>query len=163
MPSIRIRVGASLDANALRAFEPLEKSGERARQNISRSFNAAGQAAGKSAKAPLTEWQKVEKELEKEANRLVKVQERAAKQASREFDKGEKDKTRSAEREAKRRDDIVRRSSEMAGRYAAQAGVPRLMLTHLWPGTDPGAARAAAAAGYDGDISVATAGLAAEV
>jgi ribonuclease BN (tRNA processing enzyme) len=54
-------------------------------------------------------------------------------------------------------------SARQAGRYAAQAGVPRLMLTHLWPGTDPGAARAAAAAGYDGDISVATAGLAAEV
>jgi hypothetical protein len=139
MPSIRIRVGASLDANALRAFEPLEKSGERARQNISRSFNAAGQAAGKSAKAPLTEWQKVEKELEKEANRLVKVQERAAKQASREFDKGEKDKTRSAEREAKRRDDIVRRSSEMAGRYAAQQAREEARAAQA-------AARAAAAA-----------------
>jgi ribonuclease BN (tRNA processing enzyme) len=53
--------------------------------------------------------------------------------------------------------------ARQAGQYAAQAGVARLLLTHLWPGTDHGAARAAAAAGYDGEISVATAGLAAEV
>jgi hypothetical protein len=32
------------------------------------------------------------------------------------------------------------------------------MLTHLWPGTDPGAAQAAAATEYDGEISVAAAG-----
>ena len=54
-------------------------------------------------------------------------------------------------------------SARQAGQHAAQAGAARLMLTHLWPGTDPGAARAAAAAGYDGDISVARPGLAAEV
>jgi ribonuclease BN (tRNA processing enzyme) len=54
-------------------------------------------------------------------------------------------------------------SARQAGQYAAQAGAARLLLTHLWPGTDPGVARAAAAAGYDGDISVASAGLAAEV
>ncbi len=54
-------------------------------------------------------------------------------------------------------------SARQAGQYAAQAGAARLMLTHLWPGTDPAAARAAAAAGYDGEISVARPGLAAEV
>lgn len=32
------------------------------------------------------------------------------------------------------------------------------MLTHLWPGTDPATAQATAASGYDGEISVATAG-----
>lgn len=47
-----------------------------------------------------------------------------------------------------------------AGRQAAAAGAGRLMLTHLWPGTDPAAALAAAAAGYDGEIGVATAGMA---
>ena len=32
------------------------------------------------------------------------------------------------------------------------------MLTHLWPGTDPATAQAAATSGYDGEISVAAAG-----
>ncbi len=54
-------------------------------------------------------------------------------------------------------------SARAAGQHAAQAGVARLLLTHLWPGTDHGVARAAAAAGYDGDIGVARAGLATEV
>ncbi len=51
-------------------------------------------------------------------------------------------------------------SARHAGRQAAQAEVGHLVLTHLLPGTDHRAARAAARAGYDGDISVATAGLA---
>ncbi|MGP8002077.1 MAG: MBL fold metallo-hydrolase [Streptosporangiaceae bacterium] len=50
-----------------------------------------------------------------------------------------------------------------AGQQAAQAGVARLMLTHLWPGTSPVAAEAAAAGGYGGGISVAVAGLATDV
>ena len=50
-------------------------------------------------------------------------------------------------------------SARQAGQQAAAAGAGRLMLTHLWPGTSPQAARAAAGAGYDGEISVATAGL----
>jgi len=54
-------------------------------------------------------------------------------------------------------------SARAAGQHAAQAGVARLLLTHLWPGTDHGAARAAAAAGYHGDTGVASAGLAIEV
>ena len=36
------------------------------------------------------------------------------------------------------------------------AGAGRLVLTHLMPGTDPGAAVTAAAASYGGDITVAT-------
>jgi ribonuclease BN (tRNA processing enzyme) len=50
-------------------------------------------------------------------------------------------------------------SAADAGRQAAEAGARRLLLTHLWPGTDPAAARAAAAGGYDGEIEVATPGL----
>jgi ribonuclease BN (tRNA processing enzyme) len=49
-------------------------------------------------------------------------------------------------------------SARHAGRQA-QAGVGRLMLTHLLPGTDHQAALAAARTEYHGDISVATAGL----
>jgi ribonuclease BN (tRNA processing enzyme) len=50
-------------------------------------------------------------------------------------------------------------SARDAGRRAAQAGAAHLMLTHLWPGTDPAAARAAAADEYDGTVGVAVADL----
>lgn len=49
-------------------------------------------------------------------------------------------------------------SARHVGRQAAAAGVGRLVLTHLWPGTDPAAARRAAAASYAGEITVATPG-----
>ena len=50
-------------------------------------------------------------------------------------------------------------SARDAGQQAAQAATGHLVLTHLLPGTDHRAARAAASARYGGDISVATAGL----
>ncbi len=50
-------------------------------------------------------------------------------------------------------------SARVAGREATDAGAGRLLLTHLWPGTDHAAARAAAGDGFDGDIGIATAGL----
>jgi ribonuclease BN (tRNA processing enzyme) len=50
-------------------------------------------------------------------------------------------------------------SAAQAGRQAAEAEVPRLLMTHLWPGTDISAVVNAAAGGYDGDIGVARSGL----
>jgi ribonuclease BN (tRNA processing enzyme) len=50
-------------------------------------------------------------------------------------------------------------SATQTGRQATAAGVRHLLLTHLLPGTDPGAARAAAGDEYDGAVGVATAGL----
>jgi ribonuclease BN (tRNA processing enzyme) len=50
-------------------------------------------------------------------------------------------------------------SARQQGRQAAEAGARHLLLTHLMPGTDPAAATAAARYGYDGDASVAAAGL----
>lgn len=50
-------------------------------------------------------------------------------------------------------------SARLAGRTAAVAEAGRLVLTHLWPGTDPDAAVHAASAAYDGDIAVAVPGL----
>jgi ribonuclease BN (tRNA processing enzyme) len=50
-------------------------------------------------------------------------------------------------------------SARQAGRQAAQADARHLILTHLMPGTDHRAARAAAADGYHGPIDVATADL----
>lgn len=48
-------------------------------------------------------------------------------------------------------------SAAQAGQTAARANAGRLVLTHLMPGTDPGEAIEAAAAGFAGEISVATA------
>jgi ribonuclease BN (tRNA processing enzyme) len=48
-------------------------------------------------------------------------------------------------------------SARQAGQTAARAGVGRLVLTHLWPGTEHQAALDAAAESYHGDIDVATA------
>lgn len=54
-------------------------------------------------------------------------------------------------------------SARQAGGYAAEAGVARLLLTHLQPGTDPDAARQSAADAFTGSIDVATAGLVADL
>jgi ribonuclease BN (tRNA processing enzyme) len=50
-------------------------------------------------------------------------------------------------------------SARQAGRQALDAGTRRLLLTHLWPGTDPAAAQAAARDTFDGEVGVATPGL----
>ncbi|NNN30307.1 MBL fold metallo-hydrolase [Streptomyces sp. S3(2020)] len=44
-------------------------------------------------------------------------------------------------------------TARLAGRYARQAGVARLLLTHLWPGTDPEAALGAAAFAGPTDVA----------
>jgi ribonuclease BN (tRNA processing enzyme) len=46
-----------------------------------------------------------------------------------------------------------------AGHQAAAAKVARLVLTHLWPGTDPIAAQRSAAQAFEGPIDVARCGL----
>lgn len=50
-------------------------------------------------------------------------------------------------------------SAKQAGEYAAAAGVGQLVLTHLWPGTDPAVASRHAATRFDGPVTVATPGL----
>jgi ribonuclease BN (tRNA processing enzyme) len=46
-----------------------------------------------------------------------------------------------------------------AGEYAAGAGVGRLLLTHLWPGTDPEVTEAAARRSWSGEVAVAREGM----
>ncbi|MFJ8196354.1 MBL fold metallo-hydrolase [Streptomyces sp. NPDC096152] len=53
-------------------------------------------------------------------------------------------------------------SARSAGEYAEAAGAARLLLTHLWPGTDPSAALGAAARAFTGPIDVARRGLVAQ-
>ncbi|MEU0061363.1 MBL fold metallo-hydrolase [Streptomyces sp. NPDC006334] len=50
-------------------------------------------------------------------------------------------------------------TARLAGQYAGQADAAGLMLTHLWPGTDPEAAHEAAAGAFRHPIHVATSGL----
>ncbi|MBQ0866295.1 MBL fold metallo-hydrolase [Streptomyces smyrnaeus] len=54
-------------------------------------------------------------------------------------------------------------TARLAGRYAVQAGAARLLLTHLWPGTDPEAAHEAAAESWRGPLGVAAPGLVVDV
>ncbi|GAA3807895.1 MBL fold metallo-hydrolase [Streptomyces coacervatus] len=46
-------------------------------------------------------------------------------------------------------------TARLAGQYARQAGAARLLLTHLWPGTDATAAREAAAEYFERPVDVA--------
>jgi ribonuclease BN (tRNA processing enzyme) len=50
-------------------------------------------------------------------------------------------------------------TARQAGEHAARAEAKQLVLTHLWPGTDPSAARAAARRAYPGDLCVAAPGV----
>jgi ribonuclease BN (tRNA processing enzyme) len=50
-------------------------------------------------------------------------------------------------------------SAGQVGRYASEAGVGHLMLTHLWPGTDPLVSERSARRAFDGPIWVAASGL----
>ena len=54
-------------------------------------------------------------------------------------------------------------TADDAGRQAAEAGVSRLVLTHLMPGTDASRAASAAAARFPGPIDVARPGLSIEI
>lgn len=54
-------------------------------------------------------------------------------------------------------------SARQAGSQAAHADAARLMLTHLWPGTDPDAARDAAAQTFQNEITIATNGMTTEL
>ncbi|MCP3801462.1 MBL fold metallo-hydrolase [Allokutzneria sp. A3M-2-11 16] len=50
-------------------------------------------------------------------------------------------------------------SARQAASYAALGGARRLLLTHLWPGVEPGEAVAVARGGFSGEVRVATGGL----
>jgi ribonuclease BN (tRNA processing enzyme) len=50
-------------------------------------------------------------------------------------------------------------SADQAAQQAREAHVARLLLTHLWPGTDRSAAQSAAIDSFDGPVEVATTGL----
>lgn len=55
-------------------------------------------------------------------------------------------------------DSVQHLTAAQAGKMATEAGVGRLLLTHLAPGSDPGQRRAEAAASFGGPVEVATVG-----
>jgi ribonuclease BN (tRNA processing enzyme) len=54
-------------------------------------------------------------------------------------------------------------TARQAGEHAARAGVARLMLTHLWPGSDPNTALIVAGHAYAGALGVALPGVVVEL
>lgn len=50
-------------------------------------------------------------------------------------------------------------TARLAGGYAREAGAARLVLTHLWPGTDPAVAGEVAAEAFERPVGVAAPGL----
>ncbi|MCC3772968.1 MBL fold metallo-hydrolase [Streptomyces sp. UNOC14_S4] len=50
-------------------------------------------------------------------------------------------------------------TARLAGQYAHQAGAARLLLTHLWPGTDPAISQEAAAEAFTHPLGIAAPGL----
>jgi len=50
-------------------------------------------------------------------------------------------------------------TARQAGEYAAKGDAKRLVLTHLWPGTDPSTTHAAAQRVYSADLDIATPGM----
>lgn len=120
MSDIKIRVGAAVDASVQKAFDDVGKA----------STRAAKQAAGS--------WEKLERELEREANRILRDRERAERAAQKAIEQtaaaqkravktAADNEVRTEERTAREVERLERyklqiriRSSEMAGRYAAQ-------------------------------------------
>jgi ribonuclease BN (tRNA processing enzyme) len=54
-------------------------------------------------------------------------------------------------------------TARQAGEHAARAGVARLMLTHLWPGSDPNTALTVAGHAYAGALGIALPGVVVEL
>lgn len=111
MPSIRIRVGASLDAGALTIYQPLEKAAEKARKNIDRSLNEAAKGPEKVRKAAKSSGDALEHELEGMANKILKDEEKA-----------NRARLREAQKTAKARVAAEKAAAKEIAKAAAEAG-----------------------------------------
>lgn len=104
MSSIKIRVGAALDANALTVYQPLIKASARARAEIDKNLNAAAKATAAVPKAAKTAGDALEQELEAMANKILKDEERS--QVAR---------TKVVERESKKRAKLEEQAKKGTG------------------------------------------------
>jgi len=117
MSSIKIRVGASLDANATKVFDPLTAAAERARKNIEKSLGSAAQGPERVRKASQTSGDKLIREVERMADKLVKDEEKAQKARVKEVEKAAKERIKlekQAMREIERELDRHNRATERA-------------------------------------------------
>jgi hypothetical protein len=108
--SIKIRVGASLDANALSVFQPIERAGARVRDRLKKDFDAAAAAQAKAAAKGATAQ-------EKEAARAAAAQEKASKKASDTAVREAKKAADAEVREAKRATDAQEREADRLAKY----------------------------------------------
>src|SRR5882672_4670792 len=76
MSSIKIRVGASLDANAHTVFQPLENAAERARKAIEKSFGTASKAPRQVEAATKSSGDRLIAEVEREADKIIRAEEK---------------------------------------------------------------------------------------
>jgi hypothetical protein len=115
-PSLKIRVGASLDSGALSVFEPLEKAAGKAAGNISKTLNkGAKSGAGALTRETKKEGDALDRELERMANKIIKDEEKAQRGRVREVERAAKERIKlekEANREVER--DLARHSREKA-------------------------------------------------
>lgn len=77
-PSIRIRVGASLDSGALSVFDPIEKRSQRAGETVARNLNKGSKEASASLGREMkTAGDRAVAEAERMASKILRDEERA--------------------------------------------------------------------------------------
>lgn len=124
MPSIKIRVGASLDANALSVYQPLERASARARTRVKANFDqaaadqakAAAKGAAASEKAAAQAAKATERETKKAADAAAREAKRGADAEIREAKRATDGAEREADRLAKYKLSVQVRSAAMASR-----------------------------------------------
>jgi hypothetical protein len=158
MPSLRIRVGASLDTNALAVFVPLEQAAKRARANIDRELNATA----KTRRAMVADAKRtggdIVAEAEREADKILSLESKTQRGRLREVERSARERIR-LERSAMREVEAMlasdnARRSRPVGRGGAIGVGRRAAISVGW--------QAALAYGAARSFVHATAGTAAE-
>jgi hypothetical protein len=108
-----IRFGLQGVPDVTRALATIE-------DRMARAEAATSESVKRGASTRVAAANKEAAEREKASQKLAREVERDEQRATKAAEKAEREKTRDTEKEAARREAIVRRSSEMAGRYAAQ-------------------------------------------
>lgn len=103
MSQVKIRIGASLDANATAVFQPLIKASERARAAIQGNLNAALKSGGgaKGSGGVRHNVDALDRELDKMANDILRKEERAQKRRTAAVSEGTRDRVRIEKEAAK--------------------------------------------------------------
>jgi hypothetical protein len=126
MGAIRIKVGASLEANATSVFVPLVRAAERARRDIAKSFDSAAKEPGKLTRANKASGDAVIRDVEREAAKLLAEETKGQKQRTREVQREvnervrlEKQAMREIERELDQANREIARRQERSNRGGA--------------------------------------------